>query len=479
MSRPYTVGITYKDNPRKTDLFLSNLPERVCYPALCIDPYRPTRATMGCAHTTPADGVVEPMPRQDVAGACKADREHTTPSRKLPHGESFHNVNPMVDATRNHDTGTANRELPVGIEAKEGPIEDETRASGRCGEGGCRSLDPTLRSGSGGGSTPTRLTAVGRTGGTMEFANPLHSRVRRARTAPDTCSPPSAAPPRGVKCLTRSGTSRLRSTLETEVGRVGFLSHLQREYSEGSLLFYEACEAFKARGHSLDTALEGRRILDTYIKESGTDSVNISCAQRAVIEAAFAESAREGTAVPSDVFDVASRSVYQLMGRDNHARYGGGGGDGGNEVGLGRGRAKSTGARSTTLHSRAASMHGTYVSTRRLDAERTHSLGEEGLARATTYPPPVVQGVGGAPLARNRMRKTQSVSMGVLFKTAGSRIRKAQSAVGLFKTAGSGKSDEALFKIKEAKRERVLQKALKKEEKKTKKAEVKAAKIDA
>ena len=102
------------------------------------------------------------------------------------------------------------------------------------------------------------------------------------------------------------------------------------------------------------------------------------------------------------------------------------------------------------------------------------------VARATTYPPPVVQGEGGAPRTRIRMRKTQSVSMGVLFKTAGSRIRKAQSAVGLFKTTtGSDKSGEAMFKIKEAKQKRVLQKALKKEEKKTKKAEEKKKKIDA
>ena len=451
---------------------------------------------MGCAQTTPSDGVVEPMPRQDLTGACRTSPHgiHTAPSsRQLPLGdESFHTIiNTNKDAPRNPYTGTsASWELQVGIEVKEGSTEDEKRASGRCGEGGRGSLDPTAARNGGDSSNPAavRLTAVvtvGLTGGATEIVNPLHRRVRRAKTAPDTGFSPSAAPPRGVKCLTRSGTSRLRSTLETEVGRVGFLSHLQREYSEGSLLFYEACEAFKARGHSLDTALEGKRNLNTYIKESGTDSINISCAKRAVIEDVFAESARGGGAVPSDVFDVASRSVYQLMSRDNHARYGGGGGGGGgNEVG--RGRAKSTtGARTTTLHSRAASMHGTFVSTRRLDAERTHSLGEEGLlqtsvARATTYPPPVVQGEGGAPRTRIRMRKTQSVSMGVLFKTAGSRIRKAQSAVGLFKTTtGSDKSGEAMFKIKEAKQKRVLQKALKKEEKKTKKAEEKKKKIDA
>ena len=111
----------------------------------------------------------------------------------------------------------------------------------------------------------------------------------------------------------------LKATLSTEVGRGGVFQHLQSEYSEGSLLCYEACVAFKAAGDPTD-AKEGMRILDTYIKASGEDPVNISSDQRGVIEAAFAESAL-GKPVPSNVFEVAEKSLYKLMDRDNHARY--------------------------------------------------------------------------------------------------------------------------------------------------------------
>ena len=111
----------------------------------------------------------------------------------------------------------------------------------------------------------------------------------------------------------------LKATLSTEVGRVGFLQHLQSEYSEGSLLCYEACVAFKAAGDPTDEK-EGMRIMDTYIKASGDDPVNISSDQRGVVEAAFAESAM-GKPVPSNVFEVAEKSLYKLMDRDNHARY--------------------------------------------------------------------------------------------------------------------------------------------------------------
>ena len=112
----------------------------------------------------------------------------------------------------------------------------------------------------------------------------------------------------------------LKATLSTEVGRVGFLQHLQSEYSEGSLLCYEACVAFKAAGEPTDNA-EGVRILDTYIKANGDDPINISSDERGVIEAAFAESARGGKPVTSDVFEFAEKALYTLMERDNHVRY--------------------------------------------------------------------------------------------------------------------------------------------------------------
>ena len=121
-------------------------------------------------------------------------------------------------------------------------------------------------------------------------------------------------------CERPGGGDDLKTTLSTEVGRVGFLSHLQSEYSEGSLLCYEACVAFKAAGEPTNKA-EGVRILDTYIKANGDDPINVSSDQRGVIEAAFAESARGGKPVTSDVFEFAEKALYTLMERDNHVRY--------------------------------------------------------------------------------------------------------------------------------------------------------------
>lgn len=113
----------------------------------------------------------------------------------------------------------------------------------------------------------------------------------------------------------RQWSKSFKKLMDSHLGQQVFTNFLETEYSDENMMFYHACEDFKAEKKSVKRQIMAKEMYAMFLQPSAPLEVNVDSKARKNLLSRIIENPSK------DLFDEAQGQVYSLMEKDCFRRF--------------------------------------------------------------------------------------------------------------------------------------------------------------